>query len=620
MFTCGLMKDPTPLIDHVYEAYIENLYHYIIPDRFQRDTKAKQMLLDQGKDINSTSLFNTLYTESRVPLYWKPRYNQFVCLNASYKVEIATPSKLYMFVNMREANVPVTKFAEQDEREEAPECVLWILNPDAAAVKNLFSTCCEISKRQPVTHLLIADATCKDLTPAEAPALSRNVKAVFMADCVLPIRFWEKILHQLFNCVNLRSLVFENTNLRQLQKDGNTGLTNRQVEVYLSKNNFSEKFMEKWNGSSSGIICNFQQSESSDDEHGLTSDEINWLIEEQALSGIEINLSRENITADLVNAPEMSKPLQQLILRECSISDGAVFEAILGLPANKFITVLDLGGTKLGHNAMYINCIVAHGNLKQLLLPHCDIPTTALDLILPLLSCCKELTHLNLCGNNLEASGHHIAEFTMALGDKPTLKELNLGHCSITREACVEVLLALGNCKSLTTLNMAANCRQGCLDWFLPHPHEGLHSFGKLFLECTSLNSDDMSHLAKLIEKRKLPMLEELNLASNALHTMEAELENLVGACVTHHTTELKVNICDNDLPYSFEDKCRSLCYVTSIILLFIEHCIDLPWTEDALQSDDEQGDDNKEQNKAFEEDKEEVNDARCFPKLCNLI
>ena len=307
----------------------------------------------------------------------------------------------------------------------------------------------------------------------------------------------------------------------------------------------------------------------------------------------------------------MSEPIGRLILQDCSISDGTVFETFLGLTADNFLTVLDLSGTKLGHNAMHISSIVAHGNLKQLHLPHCEIPETALDFILPLLPCCKELTHLNLYGNNLEACGHHVADFIMASGDKPTLKELNLGHCSMTREACMKLLFVLGNCKSLTTLNLTGNSIQGCLDWFLPHPHEGLHSFGKLFLESTSLNCEDMSHLVLLIEKRKLPMLEELNLASNALHTMETEVENLVGACVTHHIMELKVNLCDNDLSDSFEDKCKSLCEGTSIELCGIRstHLVDLPWTEDEfLQGfyDDEESDGKEENefNNEVEEDK----------------
>ena len=404
VFTCGLMKDPTPLVNHVYEAYVE-----MASNSCWGYTEIERRIMAQGfsgKHINSTNLFNILYTESRVPLFGHAKYNQFVYITENHEGEIVTPSRLYEFEGVSEDNVPLAKFDEQEGSEAAPECILMVQEPDAAATRSLFLTCCKISKRQPVTHLFISDATCKDLTPAEAPALSRNVQVVYVKDCDFPMVFWKKILHQLFDCVNLQGLMFENTNLNELEEDldqlfqnfdGNTGLTNHNVEVYLSKNNLSETFVKKWNGSSSGIICNFL-SDSSDDEDELTLDEVNWLIEEQAHPGREINLSRQNLTADVVNALKISEPVGQLIMRDCGISDGTVFETFLGVTASNFLTVLDLSDTKLGHNAIHISYIVAHGNLKQLHLPHCEIPTTALDLILPLLPRCKELTHLNLYG------------------------------------------------------------------------------------------------------------------------------------------------------------------------------------------------------------------------------
>ena len=278
-FTCGLMKDPTPLVEHIYETFVEITCHGLSPGGFLRNYETERRLLAQGKDMDSTNLFSTLYTESSVPLFGHALYNQFVYINKNHDAEgeIVTPSKLYAFFHVSKANIPVTKFAEQDGSEESPECVLWIQEPDRAAIKSLLSTCSKISKRQPVTHLMIACATCKDLTHPEAITLSRNVQVVCIGDCDLPLSFWKKILHQLFDCVNLRCLVFVNTNLHQLEGDldelfKNTGLTNQQVEVVLKENNFSKKFVKKWNGSSLGITWTFYDnflSQSSDDEDSL---------------------------------------------------------------------------------------------------------------------------------------------------------------------------------------------------------------------------------------------------------------------------------------------------------------------------------------------------------------
>ena len=476
---------------------------------------------------------------------------------------------------MSEDDVPFTKFAEQDGREEAPECILWIQEPDAAATKSLFSTCSKISKRQPVTHLMIEDVICQHLTPEKDLTLSRNIQGVHAVNCNLPMRFWKKILHQLFDCVNLRSLWFANTNLHQLEQDldelfknlDRTGLTKHQVWVVLKENKFSQKFVNKWNRTSTGISCKFDDNsfhvpEFGEDEDGLAMDEINWLSRE-VHPGIQMNLSGENITAAVVNALEISEPVEQLILRDCSISDGEVIEAFMKLFTHNFLTVLDLSGTKLGHNAMHISYIVAHGNLKQLLLRHCRISTMALDFILPLLSSYKELTHLDLCENNLAACGHHVAEFILAWGDKPALKELDLGHCSMTKEACMELMLALGNCKSLTRLNMAGNSIQGCLNGFLPHPHEGLHSLQELNISQTGLNRDDLLHLAQLL-KNKLSCLSHLDLGNNSLHRIGDTLVELVQSCITHHLRKLKLKLGSNSLSQGFINTVASLCNNTS--------------------------------------------------------
>ena len=577
------MKDPTPLVEHVYEAYVETFCNVFNPACVDSNAKTQRRLLAQGKDIFDVSLFNILYTESIVPLFGSAHYNQFVCINESDEGEIDTPSKMYVFSEMSEDDVPFTKFAEQNGSEEAPDCIMWIIKPESAAVKSLYETCCKISKLQPVTHLMIEDVICQHLTPEKDLTLSRNIQGVHAVNCNLPMRFWKKILHQLFDCVNLRSLWFANTNLHQLEQDldklfknlDRTGLTKHQVWVVLKENKFSQKFVNKWNRTSTGISCKFDDNsfhvpEFGEDEDGLALDEINWLSRE-VHPGIEMNLSGENITAAVVNDLEISEPVEQLILRDCSISDGAVIEAFMKLFTHNFLTVLDLSGTKLGHNAMHISYIVAHGNFKQLHLPHCEIPPMALDHILLVLPSCKELTHLNLCGNNLEASGHHVAEFIVALGDEPTLKELNLGHCSMTREACRELLLVLGTCKSLNRLNISGNSIQGCLNWFLSQSHEGLHSLQELTISKTGLNRDDLLHLTELLDN-KLTCLSQLDLGNNSLHRsirIKDALINLVQFCVTNRQRKLQLKLGFNNLSPVLMQKITSLCSNTSTELGF---------------------------------------------------
>ena len=79
-FTCGLMKDPTPLVDHVYEAYVETFCNVFNPACVDSNAKTQRRLLAEGKDIFDVSLFNILYTESTVHFIWKCTL-QPVCLH-----------------------------------------------------------------------------------------------------------------------------------------------------------------------------------------------------------------------------------------------------------------------------------------------------------------------------------------------------------------------------------------------------------------------------------------------------------------------------------------------------------------------------------------------------------
>ena len=307
------MQDPTPLVDHVYETFVEMICNALSFGGLQRNIETDRRLRAQGKDMDSTNLFNTLYTETRVPLFGHALYNQFVYIkeNNTEEGEIIAPSKLYMFDKVSQDDVSLTRFAQQNESDEAPECALWIQKPDAAATKSLLSTCCKISKRQPVTHLLIMDVTCEELTPAEVPVLSRNIQAICVINCDLPPSFWKKILHQLIDNVNLRSLWFTNTNLHHSEEDLDelfknldslTDSSNHQVEVLLIENNFSEKFVKKWNHTGLGISCEFYNnsfhvSKSSEDDFNL--DEINQLTGEQAISRKETNRSQEISSTEL---------------------------------------------------------------------------------------------------------------------------------------------------------------------------------------------------------------------------------------------------------------------------------------------------------------------------------
>ena len=576
------MKDPTALVDHVYTTYVEMYCNSFTASGLWSRKETQRRLRAQGKEISEISLFSVLYTETTIPLCGFPGHNKHVYLNDMYEGHLNIPCKLYKFKEVEENAVPCVKFSEHDKSNEAPECTLCVLEPDETITQSLLSTCSKLSKSQPVTHLMMKDISCEDLTSAEVPTISRNAKAVWVGNCDFPLCFWRNILHQLSDCEDLHTLILE-INSKQLEEDLDELLekldtkrnaTKRQIAVVLA-GNLSEHFVKKWEERSSGILCHFNAESDSSNEDEFTLDGIDWLIEnndnnslddtailhedEQVHSTGEICLSKEIITHDLPKIFETSPPPERLVLRNCTISDTAL-ATLLGLPICNSVTVLDFGGTKLGYNAEHMRLIIELGKMKQLLLPDCGIPSTALDHLLPALTSCKELTHLNLSGNNLEAYGFDLAKAITAWGDKSTLKEINLSHCSLTKEACVALLFALGNSNFLAKLILTGNLIKGCLTWFLPNPYKGLRCLQELCIDHTRLNKEDLLHLSQLIIENKLPCLNELHLANNYLCTMEDELDNLVETCVIFHQTNLRLKLWLNNLSHAFMNKVINLC------------------------------------------------------------
>ena len=277
------MKDPTPLVNHVYEMYTEYMCGWCSPA--DNEEMVKQLYV-QGK--NSRGLFSSMYAESPIPLRGFPGYNQYIYRNDMHKGDIDTPSKKYVFSHVSK-DVPDIKFTSGGD--EAPECKLWIHKPDAAATKTLLATCSKISKHQPVNHLLMLTVYCKEITCEEMLTISRSVQSVAIIDSDLPLNFWRNILQQLSDCTNLRHLWIVNSNLHQLEEDldellenlGRRGPTYHQVNVQLPGNTFSEKFVKKWTLTSSAVECHFVDSFVSD-LVDFKLDEINWRIEEHCNS------------------------------------------------------------------------------------------------------------------------------------------------------------------------------------------------------------------------------------------------------------------------------------------------------------------------------------------------
>ena len=101
----GLMQNPQPMVDHVHGLYKKML---LIRMRSRMpEVERTNRLLVQGMNVHDSSLFVSLYAESKVQLpgTWNHNqnwnmYNHLMNDNAKVprdKTPILTPSKLYLF-------------------------------------------------------------------------------------------------------------------------------------------------------------------------------------------------------------------------------------------------------------------------------------------------------------------------------------------------------------------------------------------------------------------------------------------------------------------------------------------------------------------------------------------
>ena len=212
IFVAGLMKNSRPLVQHVYEMYVE---YYL-----------NVMRTGVHPSIDA-DLLKRLHAESSFRLVHHPLHNKYINYYDHYEDEdkkrpsditaINHPCKIYHFRHMKE-DVVLGEYKEQ--RTELLECAMYIFHPNEMVTKSLLSTYRTISEHQPITDLWLGNVRCRDATEAEAPILSRNIQSPYVGVCMLPSSFMRNILQQLHNCVTLTYLNLQYVDLREVEKDG----------------------------------------------------------------------------------------------------------------------------------------------------------------------------------------------------------------------------------------------------------------------------------------------------------------------------------------------------------------------------------------------------------------
>ena len=124
----------------------------------------------------------------------------------------------------------------------------------------------------------------------------------------------------------------------------------------------------------------------------------------------------------------------------------------------KQLTSLDLRGQDLSNQGKLLTELMKNFGssslLKYLYLENCSIPEEDCTEMLKYLPSCTHLIHLNLSGNKVGKAGIHIAKTIENMRLDPPLELLFLRNCSIPSDMCGDILKNLTGCKQLTSLDL----------------------------------------------------------------------------------------------------------------------------------------------------------------------
>ena len=164
-FACGIMVDPSQIVDHVFSTSIQ--------------TKTRTSFEGHSVSWLERVLFESMYTESRdtlpgTPLH-NPNINDFVYRDilmgetSHSHSTIYVPSKLYLFDNIGAHNINGIEEAVAAKYEETPECSVFInyYVGKHTATETLLKACRKIVDHQPLSEMSVTALGFMSITSVE---------------------------------------------------------------------------------------------------------------------------------------------------------------------------------------------------------------------------------------------------------------------------------------------------------------------------------------------------------------------------------------------------------------------------------------------------------------------
>ena len=199
IFLCGLMSDPTPLVQHVYEMCVQE--------------KQQKMVEGENPSIRweERHLFQSLYTESAIPLPGRPLLNAYINYYSDeyYDREldaspVYTPSQLFIFKYI--SNALVCNYHGSGNCQELPNSAINMYRPRRIDTGKMLALLRTISQHQPTSHLCLKKFHNEGFAREDVFTLSTDAKTVSLDNCKLPQGVLLHLFQQLPNCAGLQNL------------------------------------------------------------------------------------------------------------------------------------------------------------------------------------------------------------------------------------------------------------------------------------------------------------------------------------------------------------------------------------------------------------------------------
>ena len=206
IFLCGLMSDPTPIVQHVYEMCVQE----------------KQQKMVEGDNPlirwEERHLFQSLYNESGIPLPGRPLHNAYINYYSHefYEGEldispVHTPSKLFIFKYISKGMV--CNYHGTGNGEELPNSAINMYRPRHIDTSKMMALLRTISQHQPISHLCLKKFHHEDFAEEDILTLSNDAKTISLDACTLPQGVLLHLFQQLPNCAVLENLDIYKTDL-----------------------------------------------------------------------------------------------------------------------------------------------------------------------------------------------------------------------------------------------------------------------------------------------------------------------------------------------------------------------------------------------------------------------